>query len=213
MAYQMHVLVKFLLLLSLAVALTQLAVTYQIVLFVFMVTGAVLSHLKSFSNMLRRVRWLLVILLIIYAFSTPGEYVRGFPIWFSPSYEGIQAGLMQVVKIMIMLAALSVLLTTTSRELLIGGIYQLLSPFSMLKVDAKRFAVRIWLTMHYVESNASKTQQKISPSLTLEEIALHDTNEDKNIMREITISTMPFTRLDIVLMIIMLISFYFLLAY
>lgn len=213
MAYQMHVLVKFLLLLSLAVALTQLAVTYQIVLFVFMVTGAVLSHLKSFSNMLRRVRWLMIILLIIYAFSTPGEYVRGFPIWFSPSYEGIQAGLMQTVKIMIMLSALSVLLTTTSRELLIGGIYQLLSPFSMLKVDAKRFAVRIWLTMHYVESHASKTQQKISPSQTLEEIALHDANEDKNIMREITISTMPFTKLDIVLMIIMLILFYFLLAY
>ncbi|MGZ8271393.1 MAG: CbiQ family ECF transporter T component [Methylophilus sp.] len=213
MAYQMHVLVKFLLLLSLAVALTQLAVTYQIVLFVFMVTGAVLSHLKSFSNMLRRVRWLMIILMIIYAFSTPGEYVRGFPIWFSPSYEGIQAGLMQTAKIMIMLAALSVLLTTTSRELLIGGIYQLLSPFSMLKVDAKRFAVRIWLTMHYVESNAFKTQQKISSSLTLEEIALHDANEDKNIMREITISTMPFTKLDIVLMIIMLILFYFLLAY
>jgi energy-coupling factor transporter transmembrane protein EcfT len=121
--------------------------------------------------------------------------------------------LMQTVKIMIMLASLSVLLTTTSRELLIGGIYQLLSPFSMLKVDAKRFAVRIWLTMHYVESNTSKTQQKISPSLTLEEIALHDTNEDKNIMREITISIMPFAKLDIVLMIIMLISFYFLLAY
>ncbi|MGV3583269.1 MAG: CbiQ family ECF transporter T component [Methylophilus sp.] len=213
MAYQMHVLVKFLLLLTLAVALTQLAVTYQIVLFVFLITGTVLSHLKSFSNMLRRVRWLLVILLIIYAFSTPGEYVRGFPIWFSPSYEGIQTGLMQVVKVMIMLAALSVLLTTTPRGLLIGGIYQLLSPFSMLKVDAKRFAVRIWLTMHYVESNASRTQQKISSGLTLEEIALHDTNEDKNIMREISISIMPFAKLDIILVVIVLISFYFLFAH
>jgi energy-coupling factor transporter transmembrane protein EcfT len=205
----MHVLIKFLLLLSIAVALTHLSTAYQIVLFVFLVTGAVLSHLKSFTNMLRRVRWLLLILLIIYAFSTPGEYVSGFPVEFSPSYEGIRTGLMQVVKIIMMLAALSVLLTTTPREQLIGGIYQLLKPFGMLKVDAKRFAVRIWLTMHYVESKTFKNQQTLSPSKTLEAIELDDINDPMDTMREITISIMPFTRLDIVMIIFVFTLFYF----
>jgi energy-coupling factor transporter transmembrane protein EcfT len=208
----MHVLIKFFLLISLAITLTHLSINYQIVLFVFLVTGAVLSHLKSFSNMLRRVRWLILILLVIYAFSTPGEYVSGFPVELSPSYEGIRAGIMQVVKIIIMLAALSILLTTTPREILIGGIYQLLRPFGIFKVDAKKFAVRIWLTMHYVESQTLKTRQKLSTSQVLEAIDLDDINDSMHTMPEITISIMPFTKLDIILIAFVLTLFYFFLV-
>lgn len=114
----------------------------------------------GFWRLLRRVRWLLVFLLLIFAFNTPGEYVRQWPLdagqAFVPTYEGISAGLLQATKLCVMLAGLSLLLVTTDRENLIAGFYLLATPFRIVKLNPERFAARLWLTLHYVEQ-APKT--------------------------------------------------------
>jgi energy-coupling factor transport system permease protein len=50
-----------------------------------------------------------------------------------------------------MLAALSVLLVTSSRAQIMSGIYQLSLPFRAFGIQPERFAARLWLTLHYVE--------------------------------------------------------------
>src|SRR5690606_10978811 len=99
---------------------------------------------SNFWKLLLRVRWLLITLVLIFAFNIPGEYVRSWPLEFAPTYEGFATRIMQSAKICIMLAALALLLGTTNRENLIAGFYQLLAPLRMLKLNPERFAARLW---------------------------------------------------------------------
>jgi energy-coupling factor transporter transmembrane protein EcfT len=155
-----HPSIKILCLIALAVVLHQVSywtAGYKTLL----AMGAILSlsllyyRASGFWRLLRRVRWLLLFLLIIFAFNTPGEYVKQWPLdvgqAFAPTYEGLSAGLLQAAKLCIMLAGLSLLLATTDRESLIAGFYLLATPLRIVKLNPERFAARLWLTLHYVE--------------------------------------------------------------
>jgi energy-coupling factor transporter transmembrane protein EcfT len=151
-----HPSIKILCLIALAVALhliehSTIGYLRLLALGTALSSGLLYYRASGFWKLLRRVRWILFFLILIFAFNTPGEYVRGWPWEFSPSYEGLSAGLLQAAKLCIMLAGLSLLLATTSRESLIAGFYLLASPLRILKLKPERFAARLWLTLHYVE--------------------------------------------------------------
>jgi energy-coupling factor transport system permease protein len=109
---------------------------------------------KSFLHAVRRMRWLFVSLMIIYAFGTPGELIPLFPVNFSPSYEGLLLGWLQIEKLMIALATLSLLLASSSRQQLLLGMYLLLKPLEFIGLNVERFAARLMLTLDYVEELA-----------------------------------------------------------
>lgn len=111
----------------------------------------------DFLLLLRRARWLLLSILLIYAYATPGEFVSHFPDALAPTYEGLQNGGIQALRLVVMLAALSLLLATSSRAQIMAGIYQLLKPFRLFGLQPERFAARLWLTLHYVEHMPSGT--------------------------------------------------------
>lgn len=102
--------------------------------------------------LLKRARWLMLSILLIYAYATPGEFVLGLPDWIAPTYEGLQTGAMQMARLAVMLAALSLLLATSRREDIMVGVYLLLQPLRILGFDPVRFSARLWLTLHYVET-------------------------------------------------------------
>jgi len=207
----MHVLVKLLLLVCLAFVLAHVDILEQVILFVAMLVMASLNNVKYYMNMIRRIRWLLLILIVIYAFSIPGEYVKYWPVEFSPSYEGIRAGLLQAMKIMTVIALLSIWLSTTTKDVLIGGFYQLLSPLGILKIDAKRFAVRLWLTLHYVEIQDFKKYKKFSANQVMEGFGFQEAGRQETLIEEVTISTFPLLKLDmlIIVLAVITISYYF----
>jgi energy-coupling factor transporter transmembrane protein EcfT len=101
--------------------------------------------------MLRRSRWLLLSLLGVYAFATPGDPL--FPAWgfLSPSLSGLESGLAQAWRLALLLSTLALLMRSCPRERLLSGIYQLLRPLRLLGVTPERIAVRLWLTLHYVQ--------------------------------------------------------------
>jgi hypothetical protein len=111
----------------------------------------------NFLLLLRRTRWILLSLLLIYAFATPGLYLLPDFGSASPSIEGLRAGAMQTWRLLLMLAALALVLRCTDREALLSGIYTLLKPLQPLGVNAERIAVRLWLTLRYVEGGDRKT--------------------------------------------------------
>jgi energy-coupling factor transporter transmembrane protein EcfT len=106
---------------------------------------------SGFWRMLRRVRWLLISMVLIFAFNTPGEYLPQWPFELAPTYEGLHAGLLQAVRLCMMLAGLALLLATTNRENLMAGFFLLLYPLRLVKLHPERFAARLWLTLHYVD--------------------------------------------------------------
>ena len=62
---------------------------------------------REFFKLLRRARWLLLSILLIYAFATPGEYVGALPDSIAPTYEGLHSGAVQALRLVAMLAALA----------------------------------------------------------------------------------------------------------
>lgn len=113
------------------------------------------SDVVACWRLVRRTRVLLIALIILYAFATPGTpLIAGWVQW-NPTYEGVRAGGLQAWRLLLMISALALLLARMQREQLLAGIYILLLPLKFLGVPVARIAVRLWLTLHYVET-ASK---------------------------------------------------------
>lgn len=153
------------------------------------VLGIMLLYFRATlaGNIFYRARWLMVSLLLIYAYATPGEYLRDLPFELLPTYEGIAAGTQQVLRLALMLAALALLLATTGREQLMGGIYQLLLPLRWLGFPPERFAARLWLTLHYVEQTPLPRRQAIDQFFR----NMHADADEVGRMEKITINLQP----------------------
>ena len=102
-------------------------------------------------RLLRRTRWLMAVLLLTYAYTLPGTQLWPSLGWASPSADGLQQGALRAGRLMLMLAGLAVLLAYTSRSRLIYGLYVLARPLTWLGFDRRAFAVRLGLTLEYVE--------------------------------------------------------------
>ena len=102
-------------------------------------------------RLLRRTRWLMAVLLLTYAYALPGTPL--WPGWIgrAPASKALQQGALRVGRLLLMLAGLAVLLAYTSRPRLIYGLYALARPLTWLGFDRRAFAVRLGLTLDYVE--------------------------------------------------------------
>ena len=112
-------------------------------------------HPPQANNLLRRTRWLLLSLILIYAFATPGSSL--LPQWgtYSPTTEGVRSGVMQAWRLVLLLLALALLMASSTRENLLAGLYTLLRPFKIIGANPERAAARLWLTLHYAEQGAA----------------------------------------------------------
>jgi len=102
-------------------------------------------------RLLRRTRWLMAILLVTYAYTLPGTPLWPPLDWASPTLDGLRQGALRVARLALMLAGLAVLLASTSRPRLIYGLYGLAWPLTWFGFDRRAFAVRLGLTLDYVE--------------------------------------------------------------
>lgn len=123
---------------------------------------AIALQFNVFLTTLKRMRWFFFSILLIYAFGTPGELVPHFPLSIAPSFEGLHLGLLQVSRLIVALAALSVLLTTTTKEELMLALYMLLQPLKYFGLDVEKFSVRLLLTLNYVDEVAIKSKASFS---------------------------------------------------
>ncbi|HAE99678.1 MAG TPA: hypothetical protein DCO68_07770 [Methylophilaceae bacterium] len=199
----MHVLVKFALLLALVLVIGWLSLVMLITISAGLALSAWVIDKQKFFISLYRVRWLLFILIITYAFATPGQYLDFWWAWMMPSYEGIEAGVKQALKIITILSGLSILLSTTTQLALIGGLYQFMRLFDILKLDAKKFAVRIWLTLHYFETRDTQREGKRSLMHMFEELEQLDSSRQ---LSEISMNLATFSVWDKLILLLVLLA-------
>jgi energy-coupling factor transport system permease protein len=148
---KMHPSLRILALILLAVSVQFLQALPLLVIEIILFIIALWLHASPLRRMLYRSRWLLLTLLLIFAFTTPGEYLEWWYFNTAPTYEGISFGMLQAGRLIIMLTGLSILLGTTQRDALMAGIFPLLSPLRRIGMSPERFTARLWLTIHYVE--------------------------------------------------------------
>ncbi len=106
---------------------------------------------RKLMQLLRRTRWIMLSLLLVYAYATPGQPLLAMLGTFSPSREGLGDGVLQLARLLVALAGLAILLGRLHRQQLIAGLYTLLAPLQLLGVSRERVAVRLALTLHYAE--------------------------------------------------------------
>lgn len=146
-------------------------------------SGSSFIGLNEFLKLLKRVRYILLFLMLVYAFNTPGEYLSNWHFSMAPTYEGINAALEQALRLSMILAGLAFLLITTNRNQMIAGLYSLAQPFRLLGLDPVRFAVRLWLTLYYVEHGSkSRHQNSIQQLMHLEELIEIDSSAPEQIV-------------------------------
>lgn len=107
---------------------------------------------EQLLSLLRRTRWILFSLLLIYAYTTPGA-----AIWvqlgnISPTREGVLDGLLQLGRLLSVLSGLAILLTLLPQTQLISGLYTLAYPLRWFGLSRERIAMRLALTLEYAES-------------------------------------------------------------
>lgn len=200
----MHPFVKILCFILILLLMSVLSHQLLFLLFTLLCIVAVKLQFKHFLRTVRRMRWLFISILIIYAFGTPGELIPQFPVNIAPSFEGVQLGLLQIERLVIALAALSLLFTTSSKEQLMLGLYMLLKPFKYFGFNVEKFSVRLLLTLDYVEDFAAKDFGKLSFK-QFDDIAL--SAEAVPSKSRVNFQKIPFNRVDRAMIVLVVMSF------
>ncbi|MBI4937217.1 MAG: hypothetical protein HY846_03205 [Nitrosomonadales bacterium] len=149
---------------------------------------------RRLLTLLRRTRWIMLSLLLVYAYATPGEAVWPTLAQFSPTLEGMGDGLLQLCRLLFALAGLSVLLGLLTQQQLVSGLYTLSYPLRYAGLSRERLAVRLALTLHYAESAVRDTSANWRGSI--EQMLSPATSGQDNI----ELHAPPFTRRDSLLL-------------
>ncbi len=150
----MHPVIKIVCFLILAAFLTR-AQLYGIVIGSLLVIVFRLKdprfRLYPLWQMLYRIRWLFISILITYLWFTPGTPLVSFLGSYSPTLEGMVDGGARIAALMLIVALVGVLLQTTSRKELVTAIRWLATPLRPLGCDRDRLALRMVLVLESVE--------------------------------------------------------------
>ncbi|MDR3086468.1 MAG: energy-coupling factor transporter transmembrane protein EcfT [Azoarcus sp.] len=102
-------------------------------------------------RLLARIRLLLLAMLVLFAWFTPGMAV--FMDWpgLSPSREGLLLALVHGARLTAVVCWVAILLARMPADRLVSGLYALLRPCSVLGVPAERVALRLLLVLRFVD--------------------------------------------------------------
>lgn len=99
-----------------------------------------------------RTRWLLLILVLGYAYGLPGRACLPVLGDLSPSLEGLAHGGGQALRLATLLLWLDVLVLALPAGALLAGLYRLAEPLSRIGLDSRRVALRLGLTLKAIEN-------------------------------------------------------------
>lgn len=176
---KVNIITQLLVFLILAISINFLKLKILIAVLTILLAVLLINKIGGYIRATLRFKWFFLVMLIIFAFNTPGEHVGSWPLSISPTYEGIAAGVTQTLRIIIMLASLSLILACNTRQQLISGFYFIFYPLKHFGLKVERFAARLWLTLHYVElqSEAPDKQNFISQLKNMADIKADQANE------------------------------------
>jgi energy-coupling factor transporter transmembrane protein EcfT len=102
------------------------------------------------QRLIRRTRWLLLSLFVVFAWGIAGD-----PLWsgfFAPSREGIDEAATQIGRLLLVLVTVGAFLETMPLGTLLSGSRRLLQPLRGVGIDADRGVIRLMLALRYAEA-------------------------------------------------------------
>jgi len=111
--------------------------------------------------MLKRLRWLMLAIVLVCGWWTPGVPLFPGHGMLSPTVEGVHLGLIRLLVLTIIVAAVHLLLQRTGREQLLAALMQLFAPLSS-RQGRERIAVRLVLSIEAVSQIQPLLQNALS---------------------------------------------------
>jgi energy-coupling factor transporter transmembrane protein EcfT len=144
----MHPASRILLYLMAALAIPGLPFFLPPILIVLALAGL---HGRQPWRLVWRTRWLLLVLLLGYAYNVPGSAAFSLLGAASPTLEGLARGGRQAVHLLALLLWLDLLVLRLPTADLMSGLYTLLRPLRRFGVDIERATLRLGLTLRAIE--------------------------------------------------------------
>lgn len=114
--------------------------------------GAGWVGFSSLRRLVRRIRFLLLAILILFVWMTPGQALVPGWVVLGPTREGLALGLEHGLRLLGVVGLVALLLGWGGRDFLISGLYALVRPLSFLGFSRDRLAVRLLLVLQWVEN-------------------------------------------------------------
>lgn len=130
-----------------------------------MVYGIQHDALPAFFRLIKRSRWLLFSLALLYAWTVNGAWIWPQLGSFSPTLEGLVMGGERIIRLVLLLAALALLLHKLSSDDLVYGLYLLTGPFAVFGFDRRAFAVRLALAMEWARLRDTARKWRMADGL------------------------------------------------
>lgn len=103
-------------------------------------------------RLIRRVRILLLAIIVLFAWFTPGEALVAALPGLSPTYEGVMLALEHGGRLIVVVCWVALLLERLSPDRLVSGLHALCRPGAVVGLSAQRIALRLLLVLRYVDS-------------------------------------------------------------
>jgi energy-coupling factor transporter transmembrane protein EcfT len=204
--FKINIITQLLVFFILALSINLMTLNALVSLLIFVGVALALTQNNKFLHAILRFKWFFLVMLLIFSFNTPGEHISFWPFSISPSYEGVWAGLTQVLRVMLMLSALNLILACNTRQELISGFYFIFSPLKFFGLKVERFVASLWLTLHYVELQ-SETNSKQDLMTQLKNMALCKP-EQINQEISITFKVPQFGNVDFLVIVLLFLGLY-----
>lgn len=206
----MHALVKFVAVLCALLLINKYNINFNLYLLFFILVISFFLKI-SIPRLILRLKFFLFITFLLYVFNTPGEYIVLWP-YFSPSYEGLLLGGTQIMRLINSVAIITMLISLMNYQTLIETFYLIFKPLKPLGIDAKSFAVRLYLTMEYVKTFQSKRRMRFNFN-DLSSLLSHSSNQTHRKYTYIEMKEEKVNRLSMVMIFAMVSTTFFLISY
>jgi energy-coupling factor transporter transmembrane protein EcfT len=126
------------------------------------------THLRQ---LLRRSRWLLLMLVLLFGGMTPGTPLDYLP---GATLEGLQLAAEHAARLILALAALALVLNALRPVELVAGMRTLLAPLAAMGLPRDKLAVRLALTLEEVEHERGQgaTETTVTTATTMGDVLL-----------------------------------------
>lgn len=106
-------------------------------------------------RLMRRARWLLLAIAVLFLAATPGERVAGPLGGAGVTWDGVRLAAEHLLRLVLLLGTLAWLLRALGRAGLLGGLHCLLAP---LGSHRDRLVLRLLLTLEYAEAGEASRE-------------------------------------------------------
>lgn len=122
--------------------------------------------MRNAVNMLYRMRWFFVSIFVLYVWMNPTgqfSFELGLSFWVS-QLPSIYMGLERIFSLMLVILAVTYVISSLSQAQLLGAIYWLATPFVFIGLNREKLALRMVLTFNAAQLLLSEKKQRQAKS-------------------------------------------------